>query len=74
MTFIMATPNQVMTYDEAIHCPSSWTLDQWMDAISQISGITYDKLFDVNATAVGDPTLWRSNLTSRTKRDELHEK
>jgi len=49
LTTMIATRDSLMTYDEAIRCPSSWTPDHWMNAISQISGRTYDEPSDVQA-------------------------
>jgi hypothetical protein len=40
---VIATPDSLMTYDEANRCPSSWTPDHWMNDISQILGTTYDE-------------------------------
>src|SRR5260370_9664755 len=43
ITSMIRTPDSVMTCDEPIRCPSSWTPDHWMNAISQNPGITYDE-------------------------------
>src|SRR5260370_40370845 len=42
-TGVIATSDSVLTYDEVIRCPSLWTPDHWMNAISPIPGISYDK-------------------------------
>jgi hypothetical protein len=49
MTAMIATPDPVMTYEERIRCPSLWTPDHWMNAISLIPGITYDEPAGVQA-------------------------
>jgi hypothetical protein len=49
MAITIATPESVMTSDEAIHCPNSWTLDHWMNAISPIPEISYDQPSSVQA-------------------------
>src|SRR5260370_16813386 len=41
MTFTIATPESVMTYDDPIRCPSSWTPDHRMNAIRQMSEMIY---------------------------------
>jgi hypothetical protein len=49
---LIATPHSIMTCDEAIRCPSSWTPDQWINAINPIPGISYDELSVVQAWTV----------------------
>src|SRR5260370_39913944 len=43
MTFISATPDSVMTYDEPIRCPTPWTPEHWRNAIRPVAGISYDE-------------------------------
>src|SRR5438552_1398375 len=49
MITMIATPDLVITYDQAIRCPSSWTPDHWMNAISPIAPTSYDEPSGVQA-------------------------
>src|SRR5260370_11970198 len=60
----MATSDSVLTYDEVSRCPSLWTPDHWMNAISPIPAICYDEAircpgWTLDATESGVPTPWR---------------
>ncbi len=49
MTFKNATTDSVMSYEESIQCPSYWTPDHWMNALSPIPAISYDESSTVQA-------------------------
>src|SRR5437899_1683056 len=61
MTVMIATPESVLTYDEAIRCPSAWTPDQWMNAISLMSGISYDQTSRCPSLDTGCGWMWDAN-------------
>jgi len=49
MTIVIAIPDSVKTYDKSIHCPSSWTVDQWMIPLKPILRRTCENLSSVQA-------------------------
>src|SRR5216683_5643234 len=49
LTIMTRRPDPLMTYDLTIRCPSSWTPDHRMNAISPIPAISYDELPGVQA-------------------------
>jgi hypothetical protein len=40
---MIARSGSIMTYDETIRCPSTWTPDHRLKAIRPIPGISYDE-------------------------------